>query len=195
MMNKIPKEKRNKVILVWLMTLAVVAGWALMFLAWQLDAKRQAGQNLQKRQTQFVTMTNTLNRAEVIQQEMAEAEQALATLESHMLIGDPYSWALDTLSKFKQTYEVDLPQFGQPNETENTLLPKFPYRQVALTVAGTAYFHDLGMFISDFENRFRFARITNLDVEPNAMGGTGEREREKLNFKMDVVFLVKPKQP
>jgi hypothetical protein len=195
MMNKIPKEKRNKVILVWLMTLAVVAGWALMFLSWQLDAKHQAGQNLQKRQTQFVTMTNTLNRAEIIQQEMAEAEQALGTLESHMLIGDHYSWALDTLSKFKQSYEVDLPQFGQPNLTENTLLPKFPYQQVALTVAGTGYFSDLGMFIADFENRFRFARIINLDVEPNSAGGTNEREREKLNFKMDVVFLVKPKQP
>ena len=51
------------------------------------------------------------------------------------------------------------------------------------------------MFVADFENRFRFARIINLDVEPNSAGGTNEREREKLNFKMDVVFLVKPKQP
>lgn len=195
MMDKIPKEKRNKLILVWLMTLAVVAGWALMFLSWQLDAKHQAGQNLQKRQTQFVTMTNTLNRAEVIQQEMVDTEQALDALESRMVTGDPYSWALDTLSKFKQNYEVDLPQFGQINVGENTLLPKFPYQQAALTVAGTAYFQDLGMFVADFENRFRFARIINLDVEPNAAVGTGDREREKLNFKMDVVFLVKPKQP
>ena len=112
-----------------------------------------------------------------------------------MVTGDPYSWALDALSKFKQNYELDLPQFGQPNVSENTLLPKYPYRQVALTVAGTAYFHDLGMFISDFENRFPFARITNLDAEPTAGISAGEREREKLNFKMDVVFLVKPNQP
>lgn len=195
MMNKIPKEKRNKVILVWLMTLAVVAGWAFMFLTWQLDAKHEASQNLLKTHDQFVSMTNKLNQAELIQQEMADAEQALGALESHMVTGDPYSWALDTLSKFKQNYEVELPQFGQINVSENTLLPKFPYQQAALTVAGTAYFQDLGMFIADFENRFLFARVVNLDVEPNALSSTSDREREKLNFKMDVVFLVKPKQP
>ena len=195
MMNKLSKEKRNQVILVWMMTLMVAAAWAFVVLSWQLDAKHQADKNLTDRQRQFVAMTNTLNRADIIQQDMADAEQALSALESHMVTGDPYSWALDALSKFKQNYEVDLPQFGQPNVTENTLLPKFPYRQVSLTVAGTAYFTDLGMFVSDFENHFPFARIVNLDTEPGPAVGAGEREREKLNFKMDVVFLVKPNQP
>ena len=39
MMNKLSKEKRNKVILVWMCTAAVVSGWAFMFLTWQLDRK------------------------------------------------------------------------------------------------------------------------------------------------------------
>jgi Tfp pilus assembly protein PilO len=195
MINKIPKEKRSKVILVWVVTLMVVSAWAFVVLSWQLDAKHQASQNLEKRQGQFVGMTNKLNQAEVIQQDLAEAQQALSALEAHMVTGDPYSWALDALSKFKQGYDIDLPQFGQPVVTENTLLPKFPYRQVALTVAGTAYFHDLGMFVADFENRFPFARIINLDVAPNATTTASEREKEKLSFKMDVVFLVKPNQP
>ena len=193
MMNKIPKEKRNKVIMVWLLTVAVVAAWAFVILSWQLDAKHHASQNLEERRGQFASMTSTLNQTEIIQQEVAEAEQALGALEAHMVTGDPYSWALDALSKFKLNYEVNLPQFGQPNVGDNTLLPSFPYRQVALTVAGTAYFHDLGMFVSDFENQFPFARVINLDVEPNT--AVGASEREKLSFKMDVVFLVKPNQP
>ncbi len=194
MINKLSKEKRNKVILVWMMTLMVVSAWAFMVLSWQLDAKHSASQNLKQRQDQFVSMTNTLNRADIIQQEMAEADQALSTLESRMVTGDPYSWALDSLSKFKQNYDVDLPQFGQINVSENSLLPKFPYRQAALTVAGSAYFQDLGMFIADFENRHRFARVINLEIEPNTGAGAGEREREKLNFKIEVIFLVKPNQ-
>jgi len=193
MMSKIPKEKRNKVILVWVMIVAVVATWALMFLSWQLDAKNQANKDLAARQDQLKKMANLVKQNDAIKQSLAEAEQSLSALESRMVNSDPYSWALDTLTKFKQGYEMDLPQFGQPVVGDNTLLPKFPYQQVALTVAGTAYFQDLGMFIADFENRFRFARIINLSVEPNGNVGADAREREKLNFKMDVVFLVKPK--
>lgn len=194
MINKIPKEKRSKVILVWVATLMVVAAWAFVVLSWQLDAKHRASQNLEKRQGQFVAMTNKLNQEDFIKQDLEEAQLALTALEAHMVAGDPYSWALDALSKFKLGYEVDLPQFGQPTVTENTLLPKFPYRQAALTVAGTAYFHDLGMFVADFENRFPFARIINLDVAPNSIIGATDREREKLSFKMDIIFLVKPNQ-
>jgi len=195
MMNKIPKEKRNKVILVWVMTVAVVGAWAFMFLSWQLDSKHQANKELLNRQEQLRKMTALVRQNEAIKQSLAEAEQSLTSLESRMVNSDPYSWTLDTLTKFKQGYEIDLPQFGKPNETDNTLLPKFPYKQVALTVAGSAYFQDLGMFIADFENRFRFARILNLSMQPNGTVGNGEREKEKLDFKMDVVFLVKPKQP
>jgi len=195
MINKIPKEKRNKVVLVWVMTLMVVSAWVFVVLSWQLDEKHHATQNYEQRQGQFVAMTNKLNQTELIQLKLAESEDALGALETHMVTGDPYSWTLDALSKFKQGYDIDLPQFGQPNVTDNTLLPKFPYRQVALTVAGTAYFHDLGMFVADFENHFPFARIINLDVAPNSAVGTTDREKEKLSFKMDVVFLVKPNQP
>src|SRR5436305_1125091 len=103
MMNKIPKEKRNKVILVWVMTVAVVAAWAFMFLSWQLDAKHQANKDLLRRQQLLGDMTAMLNRKDAIQQQMAEAEQSLNALESRMVNSDPYSWALDTLSKFKQS--------------------------------------------------------------------------------------------
>jgi hypothetical protein len=48
------------------------------------------------------------------------------------------------------------------------------------------------MFIADFENQFQFARIINLDVTPNT--GQAAGEPEKLTFKMDIVFLVKPNQ-
>lgn len=193
MMNKIPKEKRSKVILVWVMTVAVAGTWAFMVLSWQLDSKHQAGKDLQSRQDQLTSMKSLVKQNDAIKQSLAEAEQSLSSLEARMVNSDPYSWALDTLTKFKQGYEVDLPQFGQPTVGDNTLLPKFPYQQVSLTVAGTAYFQDLGMFMAEFENRFRFARLINLSVEPNGNVGNGDREKEKLNFKMDVVFLVKPK--
>jgi hypothetical protein len=69
------------------------------------------------------------------------------------------------------------------------LLPKFPYKQLKVSVTGTAYYHDLGKFIADFENTFPHIRITNLTVDT---GGATAEGGEKLAFRMEVVALVKP---
>lgn len=196
MMNKMPKEKRNKIILVWVLVIGVIACWVLVVLKWQLEMKQQAAQSYEKQRSQYISMTNRLSQADAIQEEMAEAAEKLSALESRMISGDPYSWVLDTISKFKQNYEVDIPQFGQPSAiVENTLLPKFPYKQASLTVAGSAFYQDLGLFIADFENQFRFARIINLEIEPNSSANSNDKDREKLNFRFDLVFLVKPNRP
>ena len=69
------------------------------------------------------------------------------------------------------------------------LLPSFPYKQIQFTINGTAYYHDLGKFIADFENNFPHARMVNLVIEP-ASGA--DSSNEKLSFRMDIIALVKP---
>src|ERR1051326_2430139 len=107
-----------------------------------------------------------------------------------MASGDLYSWMVNNIRRFKLPYKIDLPQFSQPEVKEMTLIPKFPYKQATLTVGGTAFFHDLGKFLADFENNFPYFRVLNLDMEPmpSVMGG----DKEKLTFKMDIVALIKP---
>ena len=192
--KKLPKEKRNKVILVWLITLTVASAWAFVVLKEQLDASHRAGENLDRRQTEFARMTTKLKQADEIQIAKDAAAGKLSALEEQMAnSSDTFSWVVTTVREFKQAYpQVELPQFSQVTTGPATLLPKFPYQQASVTVAGTAYFHDLGIFVADFENQFHFARIINLDVAPSAGVNTGDRE--KLNFKMVIIFLVKPTQ-
>lgn len=185
-MKKLPKEKRNRVILVWLVIALLVSAWIFIVLQYQLDSNFQAGQQLVKRMDQYKAMTKKLGQAEEIQTNTDIATGKLDELEARMASGDVFSWAITTIQDFKKGRNVDLPQISTPSITKNTLLPGFPYNQAKLTVAGSAYFHDLGQFISDFENEFPFARITNLDIQPAAKGD------EKLNFRMDLIFLVKP---
>jgi len=185
-MKKLPKEQRNKLVLVWLITITLVAAWVFVVLKVQLDVKYRAEQRLQKQKDQYTMMTNQLSHAEQLELDAETAGRKLEVLESRMASGDIFSWVVTTLRDFKQAYPVDLPQLSQVTVTPNSLLPEFPYQQARITVAGTAYYHDLGMFITDFENTFPFARITNLDIQPAAGAG------EKLSFKMDIFFLVKP---
>ena len=72
------------------------------------------------------------------------------------------------------------------------LLPHFPYKQLKVTVNGTAYYHDLGKFIADFENTYPHARVVNLTIDP--AGGTGD-DSEKLAFRMDIIALINPNGP
>jgi hypothetical protein len=53
---------------------------------------------------------------------------------------------------------------------------------------GTAHYHELGRFISDFENEFPHVRLLNLGIE---LVPTSSGERELLTFKMEIVTLVK----
>jgi len=69
------------------------------------------------------------------------------------------------------------------------LFGNFPYKQMRFTLTGVAYYHDLGKFIADFENKFPHCRVVNLSADaPGSMSANGER----LNFRMDIITLVKP---
>jgi Tfp pilus assembly protein PilO len=85
---------------------------------------------------------------------------------------------------YKANYKVDVPEIGQPNVSEMDLLPNFPYKQLQFTLRGTGYYHDIGKFIADFENKYPHMRVVNLELE---LVGT---DTEKLSFKMDIVALV-----
>jgi hypothetical protein len=116
---------------------------------------------------------------------LADLTVDLSSNENDMATGDIYAWTLDTIRHFKAGYKVELPEIGQPTEGETDLLPSFPYRQLRFSVSGTGYYHDIGKFIADFENRYPHMRVVNLSMAPIAS------DSEKLSFRADIVALVK----
>jgi hypothetical protein len=131
-------------------------------------------------------------------QEVLQAR--LQTIEEGMASGDMYSWIIQTMRKFCVGRNVEIPQFSREVTGEVGILPKFPYRAAVFTVRGSAYFHDLGRFIADFENTFPYIRLQNLELDPGGSsaantspnGGSQSPELEKLAFKMEIVALVNP---
>ena len=67
--------------------------------------------------------------------------------------------------------------------------PNFPYKQATLTVAGSAHFHDLGLFLADLENQFPHFRVQNLTLDVENSSQTVAPET--LSFKMDIFTLVR----
>ncbi len=190
MFSKLPKEKRNRLVLVALVTLMAVAGLYFGAIRRQSDYLHRLGEKKAVAAKKLTTVLDALHRSDRIKADVDAAKSALAVEERDVASGDLYAWVINSLRQFKAPYKVEIPQFSQLGPTvDMNLLPNFPYKQATLTIAGTAHFHDLGQFLADFENRFPHVRLMNLSLDANApsMGV----EPETLSFKMDIVTLVK----
>ena len=190
-MNIFPKdkEKRTQLVLVILCTLVVfgLIGFALIRPQYKTLSKIYRSES--DARAKLKQITDTIKRAGDTSIQLSNVTSNLVRAEGDMAFGDNYAWTYDTLRKFKATYRVDIPNIGQPSLGDVDILPRFPYKQIRLSVTGTAYYHDLGKFLADFENNFPHIRIVNLVIEPvNA----AEAGNEKLTFKMDIIALVKP---
>ena len=190
-MKKLSKEKSQQLILVVLVTLMAVFGLSYLLIKpqyekWQ-NLKLQKDAALAKLQQVKFTIEN----ADQIESQLCEAKKRLDKIEDTMASGDLYSWAINSIRQFKLGYKIDVPQFSQiDGPKEMPMLAHFPYKQASLTIGGSGQFHDLGRFLSDFENQYPYMRILNLSLEPTSSLTSSDRER--LAFKLEIAALVKP---
>ena len=195
-MNKLPKEKRDRIIAVTIATVIAIGGiWYGLIRSQQAKLEESTRTTIKAREK----VTNAKRRVEkekLIQVELDAARLGLKAIEEEMAAGDLYSWIIVTVNKFRAAYRVEIPQFSREQVSEVNVIPGFPYKGATFTLRGTAYYHDLGKFVADFENAFPHVRLLNLEMEPvglpNPTAQSNPDEQEKLSFKMDIVTLIKP---
>jgi len=188
-MNRLSKEKRDQLILV-AVAMATVLGliyFGLIRPEYNSIAKTKSQSN--DAVSKLQTMEDAIKKAGATHDEMIDAADTLSEAEQDVGSGDTFAWTYDLIRAFKSNYKsVEIPNIGQASIGDVDILPDFAYKQIKVTVSGTAYFHDLGKFIADFENTYPHIRIANLNLEP--AGGSGD-DGEKLMFKMDIIALIK----
>ncbi len=190
-LSKLPKEKRDRLILVILGTLIAAAGLYFGLLRRQHETLNHLTQKKASATQKLQVVRDTISRADQAKLDLDEAKTALVAAEADVASGDLYAWVINWLRQYKASYKVEIPQYSQlTSPADVNLLPNFPYKQTTLTVAGSGHFHDLGSFLADLENQFPHIRILNLTLDANAPSASGESEI--LSFKMDIVTLAKP---
>jgi Tfp pilus assembly protein PilO len=187
-MKRLPPDKRNKLIGVSLGT-TILIGLIYFFL---ISPEQEESQNLAK------TVKSARERLEVVKKTIREAKSnasaattvvtALSRAEEDVATGDLFAWTYDTIRRFKVGYRVEIPDINRPAQGDADIIPSSGYKQVRVKIRGSGYYHDIGKFISDMENKFPHTRVENLNLEPDA-GPDGSPE--KLTFYFDFVALVK----
>ncbi|MSU57487.1 MAG: hypothetical protein EXS35_04785 [Pedosphaera sp.] len=188
--KQLPKEKRNHVVLVGLITAMALGAVGFGLIRFQYDHLNQIAEDTRDADRKLSKMMGAINNKEKTEAELAEVTGTLSSVEDGMASGDLYSWVYETVRRFKLSYKIDPPQFSTAEVKDTTLLPKFPYKQVTISIASAGYYHDIGKFIADFENQFPHIRVVNLTIDP--VPSLVSSEKEKLEFKMEIVTLVRP---
>lgn len=195
-MKNLPKEKRDKLILVAIVTVACLAGVWYGLITNQRKSIERITKDIADQRMKVSNAERLVATAADIKKNQEVLQARLQTIEDGMASGDMYSWIIQTVRKFCVGHNVEIPQFSREVIGEVGILPKFPYKAAVFTVRGNGYFHDVGRFIADLENTFPYIRIQNLDLDPSgssaANSGTQGGDTEKLSFKMEIVALVNP---
>jgi Tfp pilus assembly protein PilO len=183
----IPKnpQKRNQLFLALGVTVLLIGGLIFGLIRPQYDKLSSIRKQTQDTQEHYKDIENLIHQSNATAGALAGLTNDLASAESDMATGDIYAWTVDTMRHFKATYKVEVTEIGQPSMSEVDIIPNFPYKQLRFNIKGTGYYHDIGKFIADLENKFPHMRVLNVEMTP--VGA----ETEKLAFSMDVVALVK----
>jgi Tfp pilus assembly protein PilO len=199
-MNKLSKEKRDRLLLVCIGTAILLALTYFFLIRPQYDALAKIKTKTAATRRDLQDKDDAIKRQDAVQSELHAEADALAKAENDVAVGDPNAWIYEAIRRFKGHYKVDISSFSQSVVGSVDLLPGFPYKQLKVTIAGTAYYHDLGKFIADFENSFPHTRIQNVALEPKSADSSTDANTdtaasptnsEKLSFRMDVVALVR----
>jgi len=192
-MTKLAKDKRNQLILVVAVTTMGVAGLWFGLISLQEQYLRDLANRKADVTGKLERIEQAGKNAERLDSELDQATKQLARVEEELPSGDLYAWMLKNLGLLKLQHKVEIPSLSPPEVKELNLLPKFPFKQASYGIGGTAYFHDLGKFVADFENQYPYFRLVNLDIFPEGGSGSSDKEpRERLAFKMDIITLIRP---
>jgi Tfp pilus assembly protein PilO len=188
--SKLPKEKRNHLVLVALAALIAVLGLYFGLIQGQNESLARLAQKKLEVQASQRRVLDAVRRASEIDAELASARKTLSDAEADVASGDLYSWVINTLRQFKSNYKVNISQLSPISGTsEVSLLSNCPYKQATVSLSGTAHFHDFGRFVADLENQFPHMRVLNLSLELNQSPAADDQET--VSFKLDLATLVK----
>jgi hypothetical protein len=209
-MNKLSKEKRDKLLLVSVGTAALLAILYFLVISTQKVALQECVDKTEAAKATLTKSERWLRMAPSIESRLQTHRSELETTQENMAPVDKFKWFYNTLDQFLTKHQVQLVDITrEPEVGEVGVLPKFPFQAATFGVKLNAYYHEFGTFLADFENQFPLMRVQNLEMEPGSSPRASVKEKtassskrplaeapaspsERLAITMRVVTLVKP---
>ena len=175
-MARLSKEKRNRLILVIILTIAIGFGLWYGIITTRKQLLEEAKATIRASIDKLEKAKTLVKQADKAEARLAAATDKLKVVEDSMASGDYYTWAIQLFNKARAGHDVTIIETTRPVKGDVGLLPQFPYQAAIFTVRGSGHYHDLGKFLADFENSFPYFRVQNLSLAPG-LGSVVEGRR------------------
>jgi len=194
--KKLKPEQRNRLLLTAVGTLMAVVGLYFVLIREQMDSLQVEKDAASQCEDKLKEARRLLKMAASYEAELRDTTARLAAIEATLAPpnSDLYAWMIKLLMQFKEDRKVDILHVSRESLVDAGTLPVFPYQAIQTTVNGLGQYHEIGRFLADFENRYPYFRVQNLELRP-ATGSQSPEDREKLEFKMELVALAAKSPP
>ena len=201
-MNKMSKEKRDKLILTWLCIIGVLGTLYTFVWGAQTDKLTEYGNGSKKADDLLYRAQRLIDNSPIIERNLATNRLVLQQMHSAMAApGSEY----ETFIRIMKAVELKLDSAIVARLATRTevvregLLPNFPYPEVSISFVPSAHFHELGQFIAELENSYPFMRVGSVRMNPEATP-RGPRSKnsaasdinEKLGGDVRLTNFIKP---
>src|SRR5262245_32393114 len=112
-MKNLPKEKRDRLILVCLGTLAILVGLYYGVISTQQKSLAEMAKKQVEQESKLKNGERLASGGAQLLKSLETTDTKLKAIEGRMPSGDMYSWIILTVNTFKENYQVDIPQFSK----------------------------------------------------------------------------------
>lgn len=196
-MNKLSKDKRDKLLLICIAIIGIVA--VLYFFVISDMKDEQAILN-----TKIVALKDKLDKSERIMRRQNDFHANLEALKKALDArqaqmprpGEDHVWFLKIMEDRRSKYNLDISEIRNPEAWDPGVLPRFPFKGVSFNVTLVGLYADFGKFLADFENEFPYMRVQLVNIAPDTQaappGATATVEDNgRLRFNFRVISLNK----
>jgi len=209
-MLRLTKEKRDKLVVTVLFSVMAIFLIKGTLMGMQDSKIAQLQKNLEDAEKKATEAQRIVARKSQIAAELEDVQHTVNLVEGEMPTeGNAYAWITQTINNYRnerlgQYQHLEFKDFQPPVFQDIGILPSksttaekgIPYQGARFKISGVGYYHDLGKFLADFENDFRYIRFENFVVATYSESNAADNESanasqsELLSFRMEVVAPV-----
>lgn len=182
--SSIPKEKRQLVLLIAVVSLIGVVVVSTFVIGKQLSSLRESTQRIADLKVQIQEQENKTRQAA---QDKASREQKQAFVDAQlaaMVAGDPFSWVVREVSLLAEKQPVRVLSFRPGTKAQLAKKTKYEVFTTRMEIEGG--YDQLGEFVAALENKFPTGEIRSLDIT------VADPARGKLRATAELALVIRP---
>jgi hypothetical protein len=183
------RDRRNRAILVVLMTVMAVAVLYSTVISWLANQIRQETRRLAESETRLQQLNDTMRDLADRSLKTDEDARLLKHWKSRLPQGPAYAWLLSELEPVAKTNGVTEFALGQVSSISLSVPADLGFSGVEGMLSGVGAYQQLGRFVADLENAFPFNEVASLNLDAFSAGtGVIAQEEEYPVLGMELKF-------